>query len=426
MRTISFGTSRPARFVGPAACLAIILGLVAAFLLPHDATASAAPLDDHQQAVAALTDVKVALAQLVRADASYKADPDVYHNAAQRAINALGGESGSGYVAAVGNPGDAAGALGHIDALLDRKATLVWTSPLEGAEANIRAAVIHLHDAVKADELLEYALAASRAIAFLEVARGRSTQSGVFGGLEGALANTVLGVPAGARQTDACAAPTAAPSYGTHGGYVAWIAMPASSGTHVLAENPGGTSMSVQDGMIVLRTAVAKQVADACNRHAQADPPAARAADPPATQPPQSASVPPPGGKLPALYTTAQAEEGKQIFATKCVACHGTNLQGTAAPSVAGTDFLTTAQHDGWTVGIIRYIVFEQMPRNAPSTLPPNDSADLMAFLLASDCYPAGTKPFPATDDPALAKIKLGPVPGHPAGQNAKGVCDVK
>jgi cytochrome c len=130
-------------------------------------------------------------------------------------------------------------------------------------------------------------------------------------------------------------------------------------------------------------------------------------------------------GPLPALYTNAQAAEGRHIFATKCVTCHGANLQGTAAPSVAGHDFLTTARRNGWTLAIIRYIVFKLMPLNSPSSLTPTDDADLMAFLLASNCYPAGTTPFPSGEDPAFANVKLGPVPGTPNGQNAAGVCKI-
>jgi mono/diheme cytochrome c family protein len=176
--------------------------------------------------------------------------------------------------------------------------------------------------------------------------------------------------------------------------------------------------------MIVLRTAAAKLVADACAAEPKRDPPAlaTQAAVQHATQAPPAA---PSNVQPPALYTQAQAEQGKQIFATQCVACHGANLQGAAGPSVAGNDFLVAAQHNGWTLEIMRYVVFDQMPRNTPASLSPTDDADVMAYLLASNCYPAGTKPFPSADSPSFAKIKLGPVPGQHPDRNAKGVCDV-
>jgi polar amino acid transport system substrate-binding protein len=403
--------------LGPA--ISVILWLLAWLLVPGISWAATAA-DDHAQAVAVLADVDAAVAELVRADASYAADPKVYHGAAQRAINALAGTHGDGYVASAGSPGDTAGAIGHIDLLLDRSATPVWANPLQGAEANIRAAISHLLDAAKAHELMDYALAASRALGYLQVARGRPNETGVFGGLEGVLANTELGIPAGAQRQDACRAPSGAPSYGTRGGYIAWEALPASDGTHALPEESAVTSLSVENGMIVLRTAAAKLVADACAGHATGDPPATQAVAGATRTPPASSA-----GSPAALYTKAQAERGKQIFVTKCVACHGTNLQGTAAPSVAGNDFLVTAQHNGWTLAIVRYIVFEQMPRNSPASLSPADDADVMAYLLASNCYPAGTNPFPPDNDPSFANIKLGPVPGQHADQNAKGVCSV-
>ncbi len=411
MRRFFLSFQPPACRIGPAAVL--LAGCLAFLVAP---ASRAATTDDHQQAVAALTDVEAAITELVHADASYAVGPQAYHRAAQRAINALAGAGGDGYRADAGSRGDPSGALGHIDSLLDRSATPVWVVPLHSAEANVRAAVSYLRDALEADGFMEYATATSRALTYLEVARGRPTETGALGGLEGALANTVLGVPAGAREQDACRVPSAAPAYGLHGGYLAWVTVPASVGTHALAEDPGATSLSLQDGMIVLHTVVAPIVARDCGKTTTGDPPSAAPA-----LPITHVSLPAP----PPLYTKAQAVQGKQIFTTKCVACHGADLQGTAGPSVAGNDFLDTARHNGWTLSIIRYIVFELMPRNSPASLSPQDDANVMAYLLASDCYPPGSKPFPTSDQPAFATIKLGPVAGEHAGANAKGVCPV-
>ena len=414
MHSLFFGNLAPVRLLGPA----FVLGVAASLLTPVSAFAAD---DDHARALAALADVRAAIAELVQADASYATDRDVYRRASQRAINALAGAHGEGYVAGPGSPGDSAGAIGHVDALLDRKDNPAWVEPLHGAEANMRAAVAHLHDSLKARELMDYELSASRALTYLEVALGRATDLGVLGGLEGALANTELGVPAGAARQDGCAAPTSAPSYGVHNGYLAWVALPA-SGTHSLAEDPGGVDVSIGNGIVKLDTAAAALVAKSCASHASA--PATSKTATAETSAPQPAAAAD-GAALPELYTKAQALRGAQIYAQKCVGCHGKDMQGTAAPSVAGTDFLTTAERNKWTLEIIRYIVFDLMPRNAPSTLHPDESAAVLAYLLASDCYPAGTTPFPAADKPAFASTKLGPPPGHPAGQNDKGVCKV-
>ena len=406
--------------------------------------AAAAPSDDHQQALAALANVKAAIDELVRVDASYSTDRNVYHHASQQAINLLAGEHGDGYVAGsdLTNPG--AGAIGHIDSLLDRKASPKWAEPLHGSQVNLLAAVSYLQDSLKVRELMDYQLSASRAIAYLEVARGRPTETGVLGGLEGALANTVLGVPEGATQVDGCGMPSSAPAYGTHDGYLAWVAVPTGDGSHALPEATGGTEVVVGNGVIVLRTAAASLVAAACNRHAELAPPtrselpvapvgdwgmgptlhAITVADTvPAGSDP--AGTPAPDAAVPALYTKAQAKAGARLFATTCAKCHGANLQGSAAPSVAGNDFLQTAKRNGWTLAIVRYLVVTNMPMNSPSSLNPAQYASLMAFLLASDCYPAGDKPFPDTADPSFTTLKLGPVPGAHPGRNNKGVCKV-
>jgi mono/diheme cytochrome c family protein len=412
----------PALFVMPALCLMAACLLAAAVLPPP---ARAAEMSDHRTAASALSDVQAAIAEIVNADQSSSTNKKFYYRSSQRAINALEGAQGSDYVAAAGTAGDAAGTLGRLNALLDRKATPVWAAPLDGAEANIRAAVAYLADAGHARNLMAYDIAISRSLAYLLVARGGPTELGVFGGLEGVLANTELGVPDGAATVDGCAEPSSAPSYGVHDGYLAWVAMPAGEGTHALAENAGETSIIVRGNMIILPTAAAAVVAKECNTHAEAQPSrssppttATAALTSPAKQAARAGAT-----AVPALYTEAQAEAGAQVFASKCVACHGANLQGTAAPSVAGTDFLTTAKADGWTLEIIRYLVVNDMPFNAPRSLSPRQYADVLSFLLASNCYPPGSTPFPTADDPAFASVKLGPVPGAHPGENHFGVC---
>ncbi|MGH7070742.1 MAG: c-type cytochrome [Acetobacteraceae bacterium] len=409
----------PARLFGPTVLLlAALLLLFGAAMFPSGARAEAP--GDHSAAVAALSDLKAAIAEILGANNSYITDRNFYHRASQRAINALEGVNGPEYRAAAGTPGDSAGAIGHLDALLHRKGTPVWAAPLDGAEANMRGAVAHLLDANKARELMDYALATSRALAYLEVARGRPNEVGVFGGLEGALANTVLGVPEGATIEDGCADPAYAPAYGVHGGYVAWVAAPASDGTHTLAESAGETSIKVVNGAVVLPTAAAPLVAADCRKHAAAAPASVPVKNTAEVKESRATT-----GAVPALYTKAQAAAGAAVFAANCVSCHGENLQGTAAPSVAGTDFLTAAKSNGWTMQALRALVFMDMPFNDPGSLSATEYADVLAFVLASNCYPAGTTPFPTKDDPAFADIKVGPVPGAHPGENSFGVCPV-
>jgi polar amino acid transport system substrate-binding protein len=66
------------------------------------------------------------------------------------------------------------------------------------------------------------------------------------------------------------------------------------------------------------------------------------------------------------------------------------------------------------------------MPFSNPGSLTPKEYADVTAFLLAANCYPAGSKPFPTTASPALAKVKLGPIPGAKPTNAKLGTCAVK
>ncbi len=409
-----FRFSAPVRIVGPAAFLF-------AALVWRPVPSRAAQADDHQAAMAALNDLRAAINELVQTEASFSTNRNDYHRASQRAINVLEGASGTDYVAPAGNPGDAQGSIGHIDHLLDRKETPVWAAPLRGAEATMRAAVAQLRDGVRAHELMDWQYANSRALVYLQVAEGRSSETGVLGGLQGALATTVLGVPGAARQVDACAPPPTTAAYGLHDGYIAWITLPNRPGNYRFEETPGASDLSVQNDSVVLHTAAAPLVAQQC-RQASAAP--GQSVQQPAASP--AAQHAEGSGGLPTLYTKAQAEAGAQVFANKCVSCHGSTLQGVAAPSVAGTDFLKTSQQNGWTLEVIRYLVFRLMPLNASGSLSPTQYADVIAFLLASNCYPAGSTPFPTQDQPSFASIKLGPVPGHPADQNKLGVCSVQ
>jgi mono/diheme cytochrome c family protein len=127
----------------------------------------------------------------------------------------------------------------------------------------------------------------------------------------------------------------------------------------------------------------------------------------------------------PASYTTAQAHAGLAVYTANCVGCHGANLQGVAAPGVAGTDFLTTVKNNKWSLEDFRTLVVENMPLNNPGTLTPEQYANVIAFLLASNCYPAGTTAFPQKDSPAFASVKMGPVTGAKPTDPKTGSCPV-
>ena len=122
----------------------------------------------------------------------------------------------------------------------------------------------------------------------------------------------------------------------------------------------------------------------------------------------------------------AQAQAGRKVFMTHCIACHGTNLQGVSAPAVAGKAFLGPVKSNGWNVSDAEYLIATSMPFNAPGTLTPNEQADVLAFILAENCYPSGKTMLSTKEDAVLQHVKLGPLPGVKPSDPALGVCVVK
>jgi polar amino acid transport system substrate-binding protein len=385
----------------------IALAVAAVFAL--GGAAPAAVTDDHARALAALADVRVAVAEIVRIEDGYAVGHGAYVRAAHRAMNALVGRGDDGYAKSFGDPGDGVGTLGHLDRILDKTGSSRWTPAVQGAKANVLAAASNLNDALGEKQMEDYQSDLTHALANLALVVGRSSELGVLGGLSGALANTALGVPQGALSASACELPSKAPAYGVIAGRLAYVALPRSSASSAIPAELGVSRVVVHGDDVVLYTHAAREAADLCRRGSRFQRTRAVAASP--------AQVP---------YTAAQARAGALVYRRACLQCHGADLQGSAGPAVAGTDFLANANRNKWTLRDLRTTVFENMPFSNPGSLTPKQYAGVMAFLLASNCYPAGAKPFPATADPSLAKIKLGPHPGPKPTDAKLGTCSVR
>ena len=298
---------------------------------------------------------------------------------------------------------------------------------LHGVLVNAQAAVSALQDANKADDLDGYELSASQALTDLVVAEGRASEYDSLGGLSGALANTALAVTDGAAVENGCTAPQRA-GFGVYQGYLSYRAVPLASIGSAGIDNPGGAKIRLHDGLLVFYTAAAPQVAQICAAsHAQAQRtvPVSHAGFLSSAPSPLLIETADEVSGTPALYTAAQASAGAAVYAQNCASCHGANLQGVAAPALAGKDFQKTAVGDKYTVSIIRTIATQNMPLSNPGSLSATQYADVLAYLLAANCYPAGAKPFPTQDEPALQKVTMGP-PSAPSGTpDANGVCAV-
>ena len=89
------------------------------------------------------------------------------------------------------------------------------------------------------------------------------------------------------------------------------------------------------------------------------------------------------------VYSEAQAKRGDAIYKEQCAACHGDNLEGTGPmPPLAGKDFLSNWQ--GKPLADVFEKTQTSMPATAPGSLSPEQTADVVAYLLSVGKYPAG------------------------------------
>jgi mono/diheme cytochrome c family protein len=112
------------------------------------------------------------------------------------------------------------------------------------------------------------------------------------------------------------------------------------------------------------------------------------------------------------VYTPEQAARGRRQFEQSCVECHGADLAGLEGPPLAGREFFEHWRED--TVDSLFAKIQTRMPPRSPGSLSRETTADLVAFLLEANEFPAGAAPLPI-DSAALASIRIegrdGPAP---------------
>jgi mono/diheme cytochrome c family protein len=103
------------------------------------------------------------------------------------------------------------------------------------------------------------------------------------------------------------------------------------------------------------------------------------------------------------VYNEAQAKRGEGIFIQACSNCHGRNLEGAdMTPGLTGGVFM--ANWDGLSVGDLADRIRVSMPFDRPGTLTRQDNADVVAYILRFNQFPAGKDELPR-DIPALKQI---------------------
>lgn len=95
------------------------------------------------------------------------------------------------------------------------------------------------------------------------------------------------------------------------------------------------------------------------------------------------------------VYTETQAKRGLPLYNEHCLDCHGDDLEGDAeTPPLRGGPFLTN--WDGQKLGDLYTRIRRDMPLNSEAgKLSPAVVADLVAYLLSINRFPAGSKELP-------------------------------
>ncbi|MBI3048509.1 MAG: cytochrome c [Acidobacteria bacterium] len=105
------------------------------------------------------------------------------------------------------------------------------------------------------------------------------------------------------------------------------------------------------------------------------------------------------------VYTEAQAKRGEAIYYQRCGACHGPDLEGgDMTPALVGGVF--TANWNDLPVSDLFERIRITMPLDQPSTLARAQTADVVAFLLKANKWPAGEVELPRELEP-LKEIRI-------------------
>ena len=89
------------------------------------------------------------------------------------------------------------------------------------------------------------------------------------------------------------------------------------------------------------------------------------------------------------IYTEAQAKRGEALYTLNCASCHGPSLGGgEAASALTGPTFM--ANWSGVTMGDLFERIRVSMPQDQPGRLSGQQNADVLAYVLSVNKFPAG------------------------------------
>ncbi len=111
------------------------------------------------------------------------------------------------------------------------------------------------------------------------------------------------------------------------------------------------------------------------------------------------------------VYAENQARRGQTIYKAQCALCHGEMLEGRLGPPLTGDEFVSdfAKQPLSELFGKIR----NTMPQDNPGKLMPEETADILAYILQAGKFPAGRAELRA-DEAALKQITWPANAGRP------------
>ena len=105
------------------------------------------------------------------------------------------------------------------------------------------------------------------------------------------------------------------------------------------------------------------------------------------------------------IFTEEQATRGKTQTEKSCGSCHAATLKGDLAPALVGEEFI-----GHWYDAKLSELVTKintTMPADAPGSLKPAEYADVVAYLLQVNGFPAGTETLTLEPAAPLESIKI-------------------
>ncbi len=97
------------------------------------------------------------------------------------------------------------------------------------------------------------------------------------------------------------------------------------------------------------------------------------------------------------VYTAEQADRGQALYRSKCASCHAPNRF---------TDDLFYQSFAGKPLWEMFDVISDSMPEDNPGSMKPAEYADVIAYLLRLNKFPAGSAELP-TDKDALSAILM-------------------